>query len=279
MPSPAELDELRAFSASLAEAARGVILPFFRAEHALEDKGKGAFDPVTAADRGAEAAIRALIEARYPDHGILGEEYGEKPARSAFTWILDPVDGTRAFIAGLPLWGVLIGLAHEGRPILGVIDQPYLGERFTGWHWGDARGAMLDTRAGARALSVRRCAKLTDAVIATTDSKLFNGAEAGGFEQVRATAKLTRYGCDCYAYAMVALGGIDIVIESGLAPWDVAALLPVIEGAGGSITDWRGAPPPPAFFMRADARTQIIAAGDARPRDEALIALRRAASL
>src|SRR5262249_55959095 len=159
-------------------------------------------------DREAERSIRSMIEARFPDHGIIGEEFGEKPSLSGFTWILDPIDGTRAFIAGLPLWGVLVALAHQGRPLIGLIDQPYLGERFRGW----PGGAELVTRDGRRALRTRPCGRLSDAIIATTDAKLFSGPEAAAFEEVRATAKLARYGCDCYAYAMVALGTIDLVL-------------------------------------------------------------------
>ncbi|MBI1188112.1 MAG: histidinol-phosphatase [Alphaproteobacteria bacterium] len=279
MPSAADLADLRAFADDLADAARAVILPHFRSDVAVtvKDGPRGGFDPVTVADRAAEETIRRLIEARFPDHGIIGEEFGMKPAASPYSWVLDPIDGTRAFIAGLPLWGVLIALTYDGKPVLGIIDQPYIGERFTGWIADHDRGAALTTASGVRALKTRACARLTDAVVATTDATLFDGAEAGGFEQVRQTAKLARYGCDCYAYAMVALGGVDLVIESGLAPWDVAALAPVIAGAGGEITDWRGRALDPDFFANASARAQIIAAGDPRPRDEALVALRRAA--
>ena len=275
----AQILEFRAFADELADAARGAILPLFRSDYVIEAKAgkRPGFDPVTEADRAAEIMLRGRIEARYPDHGIIGEEYEDRPARGPYTWILDPIDGTRAFIAGLPLWGVLIALAHEGRPVLGVIDQPYLAERFSGWATPDERGAQLATRDGVRALQVRACAALTDATLATTDGALFSGAEAGAFAQVRAAAKLTRLGCDCYAYAMLALGAIDVVIESGLAPWDVAALMPIVEGAGGAIADWRGAALAPNWFLDRHARAQIIACGDGRVRDEALIALKRAA--
>ncbi|MGE3251254.1 MAG: histidinol-phosphatase [Hyphomonadaceae bacterium] len=276
MPGEPDIQTLRAFADELADAARGVILPYFRAEHGLVNKAARGFDPVTEADKRAEETIRALIDQRFPEHGIIGEEFGAKPSRSGYMWILDPIDGTRAFIAGLPLWGVLIGLVQEGKPILGIIDQPYLGERFSGW-LGDARGAQLQTRDGVRPLKARACPQLTDAVIATTDPKIFSGGEAAAFEQVRAAAKLARYGCDCYAYAMAAMGSVDLVMESGLAPWDVAALIPVLEGAGGGLTDWRGRALQPEFFSAHDKRTQAIAFGDARARDEALIALKRAA--
>jgi myo-inositol-1(or 4)-monophosphatase len=255
------------FANLLADAARAAILPHFRAETDIENKADGAgFDPVTAADREAELACRALIEATLPDHGIEGEEFGEKPAKSPFSWTLDPVDGTRAFNAGLPSWGTLIALTHEGRPLIGVIDQGYLDERFVGapgGAWSIVRGARQDLR-------VRACAHLRDAVAATTDPFLFTGAEAGGFEMVRRTAKLTRYGYDCYAYAMLAAGRIDLVIETGLKPYDVHALIPVIEGAGGMVTNWRGGP--------ASRGGQVIAAGDSRPHEQALVALKRAAA-
>lgn len=271
-----DIASLLAFADDLADAARAAILPHFRAGVAVESKHSiYRFDPVTEADKGAERAIRALIEQRFPDHGILGEEYGHKPARSGYTWILDPVDGTRQFIAGLPLWGTLIGLAHDGKPLIGVIDQAYIGERFRGF----PGGADFQRGGGARQpIKVRACESLREATATTTDPNLFTGAEAGGFEHVRATAKLTRFGCDCYGYAMVALGAMDIVVESGLAPWDVAALIPVLEGAGGAALDWRGAPLREGdWLLDPDARTQILAVGDMRVANEALVSLRRAA--
>jgi myo-inositol-1(or 4)-monophosphatase len=271
-----DIDALLAFADELADAARAVILPHFRANVAVEHKpGKYNFDPVTEADKGAERAIRALIEARFPEDGILGEEYGHKPARSGYTWILDPVDGTRQFISGLPLWGTLIGLAYEGKPLIGVIDQAYIGERFRGF----PGGADFLRNGGARhAIKARACESLREAIGSTTDPNLFTGAEAGGFEHIRATAKLTRFGCDCYGYAMVALGTMDIVVESGLAPWDVAALIPVLEGAGGAALDWRGNPLRNGdWLLDANARTQMLAVGDMRVANEAVVSLRRAA--
>lgn len=261
----AEIADALAFTDTLADAARAAILPLFRVAIDVDGKGDGAFDPVTEADRAAERAMRALIEARFPDHGILGEEYGERPARGPWRWTLDPVDGTRAFISGLPLWGTLIALSHEGRPVIGAIDQGFLDERYVGF----PGGARVTTRGQTRPLAARACPSLRTATIATTDPFLFDGAEAGGFEMVRRTARLARYGCDCYAYAMLADGRIDLVIESGLKPWDVQALIPVVEGAGGMLTNWRGGP--------AWSGGQVIASGDAGPHGEALVALRRAA--
>jgi histidinol phosphatase-like enzyme (inositol monophosphatase family) len=262
------LAELDAFLIDLNAAAAEVILPLFRADHGLEDKGgaKG-FDPVTAADKGAEAAIRRRIAERYPDHGVIGEEYGEDRPDAEFVWVLDPVDGTRAFIAGLPLWCTLIGLRHEGRPILGSIGQPYLDEIFL----GHAGGSRLLTRGQTTPLRVRPCPKLTDAIIATTDPEgCFDGPELGAWTQVRAAARLARLGCDAYAYAMVAMGKIDMVIEAGLKSWDIESAIPLIEGAGGMVTDWRGRPVGPNGG-------QIAIAGDRACLDEALVALRRSA--
>jgi histidinol phosphatase-like enzyme (inositol monophosphatase family) len=266
--SPTALHDLEAFGLHLARAAGAAILPLFRAEHGLEDKGRdGAFDPVTAADRGAEAAIRKAIAARFPDHGVIGEEYGQDRPDAEFVWVLDPIDGTRAFIAGLPVWTTLIGLRHRGRPVVGVIAQPYVQEFFV----GSGGRARLIRPYGERALSVRPCPRLTEAVIATTDPALFTGAELGAWSQVRAAARLARLGCDAYAYAMVAQGTMDMVIEAGLKAWDVEAAVPIIEGAGGLIVDWRGLP------VGAEGG-QIVIAGDRACLDEALISLSRAAN-
>ena len=242
-PPPAlpsdRLEALDAFLVELNRASAAVILPLFRVENGLENKaGPGDFDPVTAADKGAEAAIRRLIGEHYPEHGVIGEEYGEDRPEAAFVWVLDPVDGTRAFIAGLPVWTTLIGLRFQGRPVLGSIGQPYVGEVFI----GHAGGARLLARGEERPLKARSCARLSDAVIATTDPNLFRGPRHAAWERVRAAVRLSRYGCDAYAYAMVAAGCLDLVIERGLKSWDIDAALPVIAGAGGFVTDWAGAP-------------------------------------
>jgi histidinol phosphatase-like enzyme (inositol monophosphatase family) len=267
---------LDAFIIDLNRASAEVILPLFRADHGLEDKGAGknlprdshaAFDPVTEADRGAEAAIRKLISERYPEHGVIGEEYGEDRPDAEFVWVLDPIDGTRAFISGLPLWTTLIGLRHQGRPVLGSIGQPYVGELFV----GHAGGSRLLARGDSTPIKVRECANLTDAVIATTDADAcFDGAERGAWLQVRAAAKLARLGCDAYAYAMVAMGKMDMVIEAGLKSWDIEAAIPLIEGAGGLVTNWRGEPV-------GSNGGQMVISGDRRPLDEALVSLRRSA--
>lgn len=267
--APDRLAELDAFLVELNRAASGAILPLFRADHGLVDKGGlGGFDPVTEADKGAERAIRQLIAARYPDHGVIGEEYGEDRPDADFVWVLDPVDGTRAFIAGLPLWCVLIGLRHQGAPVLGSISQPFLDELYI----GDGAASRLIQGGETRPLRVRPCAKLTDAIIATTDPESnFTGAELGAWTQVRAAARLARLGCDAYAYAMVAAGTMDMVIEAGLKAWDIDAAIPVVRGAGGIVTDWRGRP------VGANGG-QIVIAGDRACLDEALVALRRSAA-
>lgn len=267
--SPERLSALDDFLVELNQASAQVILPLFRADHGLEDKGPaGAFDPVTQADRNAESAIRKLVAERFPDHGFIGEEHGEDRPDAEFVWVVDPIDGTRAFIAGLPVWTTLIGLRHQGEPVLGSIGQPYVGELFI----GSAAGSRLMARGSSRLLRVRECPRLTQAVIATTDVEgCFNGAEAGAWGQVRAAARVARFGCDAYAYAMVALGLIDLVVEAGLKSWDIEAAVPIIEGAGGLVTDWRG-----ERLKRTGG--QVAIAGDRRCLDEALVALKRSAS-
>jgi len=236
-------DDLQAFDAFLIElnrASAAAILPLFRADHGLEDKGGPAgFDPVTAADRGAEAAIRRRIAERWPEHGVIGEEYGEDRPDAEFVWVLDPIDGTRAFVAGLPVWTTLIALRHQGKPVLGSIGQPYIGELFI----GGAAGSRLVSRGATSPLAVRRGVPLASAIIATTDPPAcFDRAEIAAWRSVRAATRLARFGCDAYAYAMVAAGLIDLVLEAGLKCWDIDAATPVIAGAGGVVTDWFGAP-------------------------------------
>ena len=263
------LSELDAFLVELNHASAAAILPLFRAEHGLKDKGEaGAFDPVTEADRGAETAIRQLLARRYPEHGVIGEEHGEDRPEAEFVWVIDPIDGTRAFISGLPVWTTLIGLRFQGGPVLGSIGQPYVGELFIG---SRALGSRLLSRGQSRPLKVRSCPRLREALIATTDPEAcFDGAEAGAWRQVRQTARLARTGCDAYAYAMVAAGQMDLVIEAGLKSWDIEAAVPVLEGAGGLVTNWRGE-------RVGREGGQVAIAGDRRCLDEALVALKRAA--
>ncbi|MCP1334827.1 histidinol-phosphatase [Futiania mangrovi] len=259
--SMTDADSLLAFAERLADAAKAATLAHFRQQPDTDDKddGQHGFDPVTAADRDAETAMRALIQAAYPDHGILGEEHGEKPAQGPWRWVLDPIDGTKAYIMGLPTWGTLIALEHDGEPVLGVMDQPYVGERFVA---AGGRGALI--RGGQRVpLRTRGCARLGEAILATTHPDIFaTEAEADAFARVSAAVRMTRYGCDCYNYAMVAAGGIDLVIEAALKPMDISPLVPIIRAAGGIVTDWSGGP--------AATGGQVIAAGDARVHAAAL---------
>jgi len=269
MLSNALAAELDAFLLELNRASAAVILPLFRGAHGIENKSTTRhYDPVTLADKGAEAEIRRLIAQRYPDHGVIGEEFGEDRPDAEFVWVLDPIDGTRAFVAGLPVWTTLIGLRFQGRPVLGSIGQPYLGEVFI----GGPHGSRLVTSRGERPLKVRTGRPLGEAIIATTDPEAcFNGAELGAWRQIRSAVRLARLGCDAYAYAMVALGTLDLVVEAGLKSWDVEAAVPVIEGAGGMVTDWTGAP-----IGRHGG--QMAIAGDRALLDEALVALKRAAT-
>jgi histidinol phosphatase-like enzyme (inositol monophosphatase family) len=261
--SSARIETLESLLLELNAASAAAILPLFRADHGLEDKSAGGlFDPVTRADKGGEAAIRKLVGERFPEHGFIGEEYGAERADAEFVWVIDPVDGTRAFIAGLPVWTTLIGLRFQGHPVLGSIGQPYLNELFV----GSEHAARLISPAGERRLRVRPCRRLADALIATTDPGLFAGEDRQAWRTVRQTARLARYGCDAYAYAMVALGTLDLVIEPGLKPWDVEAAIPVLAGAGGFVTDWRGDPIGPEAG-------QAVLAGDRACLEEALVAL------
>jgi len=231
-----QIDELRTFACKLADAASVITLKFFRTPVDVSNKEEGyGFDPVTQADKGAEEVIRALIESHYPDHAIHGEEFGFKKTDSPFEWVLDPVDGTRAFISGLPTWGTLIALKYKGEPIIGVIDQPYIKERYLGW----PGGASLNDKP----ICTRDCPDLSTATLSTTDANLFTADERPAFDTLLEKVRLTRYGMDCYAYAILSSGFMDIIVESGLQPYDMMALIPVIRGAGGSATNWEGQAP------------------------------------
>ena len=245
--------DFEAFVERLANVAGEAVMPFFRTTIGVEDKGrKGAFDPVTAADHAGEAAMRQLIKATFPSHGIVGEEFGNEAEDAEYVWVLDPIDGTRGFITGLPSWGTLIGLCKGGQPVYGLMSQPFTKERF----WGDGASARYKGPLGERRLRVRSCARIEDAVMSSTSPRLFEGREMKAFESAEAAVRHTRYGGDCYAYCMLAAGQIDIVIETGLKPYDIVALIPIIEGAGGVITTWEGGP--------ATKGGRVIAAGDKR---------------
>jgi len=224
---------------ALADAARRETLRHFRARGlGADNKDAAGFDPVTIADRAAEAAMRAVLAQERPDDGILGEEEGAKPGTSGLTWVLDPIDGTRGYISGTPTWGVLIALQDASGPIYGIIDQPYISERFEGgFDVARCVGPMGET-----ALGVSGAGTLAEATILTTFPEVGSAAEARAFHAVAKQCKLTRYGMDCYAYALLAAGHVDLVIEAGLNAYDVAAPIAVVQAAGGIVTDWTGQP-------------------------------------
>jgi inositol-phosphate phosphatase/L-galactose 1-phosphate phosphatase/histidinol-phosphatase len=247
--------EFIALAERLADAARPVIRKYFRTPVSVDDKADAS--PVTIADREAEQVMRTLINSAFPGHGILGEEHGRENCDAEFVWVLDPIDGTKAFITGKPSFGTLIALARHGRPILGIIDQAITDER---WLGAAGRPSTLN----GRPVAVRACPDLAHAYAYTTGPEYFDDATLPAWERVRARVKQPRYGCDCYAYALVATGFVDLVVEAGLKPYDYAALAPVIEGAGGICTDWAGQP------LTLDSDGRICAAGDRRVHAEAL---------
>ncbi|WP_448950244.1 histidinol-phosphatase [Labrys neptuniae] len=251
--------DFEAFVDELANVSGTTILPFFRSALSAEDKsGGGNFDPVTEADRGAEAVIRQKIRAMFPAHGVMGEEYGSERLDAEFVWVLDPIDGTKSFISGMVNWGTLIGLLRNGQPCYGMMHQPFTRERFS----GDGGSAKYRGPGGERTMRTRSCASLADAVLYTTSPRLMAAPEQARFAAVEEKVKLSRYGGDCYAYAMLAMGLVDLVIEANLQPYDITALIPIVEGAGGVITTWDGGP--------AQAGGRIVAAGDARVHAAAL---------
>jgi len=231
----------------LADASGAIIRRHFRRRIKIDEKPDRT--PVTLADRAAEAAMRRLIAARFPTHGILGEEYGSARTDADYVWVLDPIDGTKSFISGVPLFGTLIALVHRGRPVLGVIDQPISRER-----WIGARGRK--TALNGKPVKSRACRRLDQATLYATAPEMFGQRDAAGFARLRRQVKLARFGADCYAYALLASGFIDLVVEADLKPYDFCALVPVIEGAGGIITDWRGK----RLGLASDGR--VVAAGD-----------------
>jgi myo-inositol-1(or 4)-monophosphatase len=256
-------EKMIAFANRLADASGAVIRPFFRQRIDVAHKpGVHAFDPVTEADKGAERAIRAIIDRDRPQDGILGEEYGEKAAglsANKWRWVLDPVDGTRGFITGRHEWGSLIALEHDEVPVLGILDQPVLGERFIGVN-GRSVLVQGETRT---VLKVRECAELKDAIVCVTDPfSYFTEKQAVAFDRVSKAARMTRYSGDCYLFAALTLGFVDIIIEAGFKRWDVAALIPLVEGAGGIITSWDGGD-------CSDGAT-ILACGDRRIHEQAM---------
>ncbi len=238
---------LVALANSLADAARPIVARYFRTPVAIDDKSDAS--PVTIADREAETAMRALLTKHVPEHGVFGEEHGAERTDAEYVWVLDPIDGTKAFITGLPIFGTLIALLRRGVPVLGVIDQPILGER---WLGVEGQPSTLN----GRPIAVRACPALEGAYMYSTAPIMFPGAFAKKHEALAQRVKLFRWGGDCYAYGLLAAGHVDLVVENDLKLYDFAALVPVISGAGGLITDWRGQP----LDMHSDG--SVLAAGD-----------------
>ncbi|MGC1487816.1 MAG: inositol monophosphatase family protein [Albidovulum sp.] len=274
-------EELMQTAAALADAARVETLAHFRAagleaENKLSDSIGGAgisdagvsyvggFDPVTCADRASETRMREILAVMRPDDAVLGEEFAPRAGTSGFTWVLDPIDGTRAYMSGAPTWGVLIAVNAGAGPVLGVIDQPYIGERF----WGGLGRADMTGPLGACALATRKARPLGQAILYSTFPEVGSAIEAEAFGQLARQVQLTRYGGDCYAYALIAAGQIDLVVEAGLKAYDVQAPIAVIEAAGGIVTDWQGGP--------AYHGGRILAAANASIHAEALAILSKA---
>ncbi|WP_137126258.1 histidinol-phosphatase [Roseomonas sp. HF4] len=243
-------DDIIAAAEVFADAAGAAIRPLFRSTLLVEAKGDAS--PVTRADREAEEAIRALIAARFPGHGVIGEEHGADRPDAEWVWVLDPIDGTRAFITGRPLFGCLVGLLHRGVPVLGIIDQPVTGERWVGVA---GRATRFRAPLGGTA-ACRPCARVGDAELSCTSPDMFLAPDRPGFERLRGAARRVTWGGDCYSYGLLALGLVDVVAESTMKIWDWAALVPVVEGAGGRVTDWRGEP------LTAASDGRVLAVGD-----------------
>ncbi|MEQ8485706.1 MAG: histidinol-phosphatase [Pseudomonadales bacterium] len=258
-----ELEELLRFAVDVAVRAGESTLPYFRRDVVVEDKrSHGRFDPVTEADREAERVIRAGIEAAYPQHGVFGEEFGLLPG-NGLTWVIDPIDGTRAFMTGMLHWGVLLALFDGERPVLGVMHQPFTNETF----FGNNREAWYRHGSRQQRLQSRRCASLADAVLTTTSPKLFRDpAERDGFDRLEAAVKLSKYGGDCYIYAMLAMGYVDLATDASLQAYDIQALMPIIRGAGGVVTKLDGGD--------ASLGGTVVAAGSQSLHDAALACMR-----
>lgn len=258
-------DAIDVIAQHMAEAARSVILPFFRSVDLRADNKRAAdFDPVTQADCAAEMAMRAVLASKRPQDAIHGEEFGTKAGDSGLTWVLDPIDGTRGFMSGTPTWGVLIALNDDKGPFYGLIDQPYIGERFV----GDRSGARWSGPRGSGPIKTRGARPLSEATLFTTFPEVGTAEEQAAFRAVASHARLTRYGMDCYAYALVAMGQVDIVIEAGLQIYDIQAPIALIEAAGGVVTNWEGGP--------AHGGGRVIASANAEIHAEALVLLQAA---
>jgi myo-inositol-1(or 4)-monophosphatase len=247
------IPELEDFGLELARTAGNIAQAHFRRSFTIENKGGAAFDPVTSADRAIERVLRESIVQRYPEHGIVAEEEGERPARSDYTWFIDPIDGTRAFMMGTPLWGTLIGLTHRDVPLFGVLAQPVLEEIF----FGAPSGSWLIKAERRDRLRARNCTTLANAVLASTHPDMFTGATATAFRALAQRCLFHRFGGDCYNYAMLAAGFIDLVVEGGLKSFDIVPVIPILEGAGAVVTDWEGRAPLAGGFIVAAATREL----------------------
>ena len=248
---------------AFADLSGPAVLKYFRKTIAVDNKAGSGFDPVTAADRGAEKVIAKALKTRFPGHAITGEEFGSSHSESRYRWIVDPIDGTRAFIMGSPLWGTLIGLLDGGTPLLGIMDQPFTGERY----YSAEKTSHLRRNGKTATLKTRPCPSLSDAVLTSTHPGLFNEAQKEKLARLENGVRMTRFGGDCYGYCLLAAGFVDLIIEPGLKSYDIAALIPIIERAGGIVTTWDGGP--------AGNGGDIIACGDKRLHEAALKVMRK----
>lgn len=260
MRDQSNLDELLAFAHRLADLSAASIRPHFRNLEAIEDKsGGGRIDPVTAADRAAEKVIRDEVARQWPDHDVVGEEFGGEMTGAEFCWLVDPIDGTRPFVVGLPVWGSLIGLLQYGEPVLGMMNQPFTGERY----WAGPSGAFYRGPDGERALRTRPCSSLGEAIVTTTNPDMFaTDNDRTRFDTLSSGARMRWFGGDCYGYCLLAAGQIDMVAESGLSSYDIVPLVPIVEAAGGCITTWDGKP--------VTDGGSVLACGDPALHEEAL---------
>lgn len=260
-----EISKRLLFANHLADLARDAVLPYFRGAHGVQNKGIGEYDPVTLADCACEQAIRDAILKNFPDDGIIGEEFEKSIGKNDWEWVIDPIDGTRAFVAGTSTWGVLISAYKNDLPIIGVMDQPFTGERWV----GSPLEAVWKNNVSQSILCSNQDATIENSVLATTDPYLFKGLEKQAFESLREIAPITRYGLDCTAYGLLAGGTIGLVVESGLKQVDLGALIPIVENSGGIFTDWNGNKNPKTG--------QVIAAANKHIHNQAIEILQKAA--
>ena len=255
-----DFDELIDFASGLADQSRPLILNYFRRPLSVENKADAS--PVTVADRETERVLRTLIHERFPDHGLLGEEHGREGVESRYTWVIDPIDGTKSFISGMPTFGTLIALLVGGRPMLGVLDMPALNERWVG---GSGRTTLMN----GSACRSRQCKRLQEAMLFATSIDMFDDETRQSFNEVSSRVRFRRFGADCYAYGLLASGFIDLVIEADLQPYDYLPLISVIEGAGACISDWKGQP------LGIDSDGRVVAAATPALHEQVLAILHK----